>query len=756
VNVNVNVDVNDPANPQRRPPFTSTFTFTLLVYAVLLLAVYWQLWTPIDGARGAWRYDPRHEYWGDLQFQAERLRHGALALWNPYDRAGFPLHGDPQPGLLYPPNWPLVVWGALTGDVPFGLVSLKILGHALFGALGMHLLARRLGAGPAGSYAAGVLVTFTSPRLRYGGSALNWSVAWIPWLALAALELVERPSWRRAVVLGATAAMVLLAGAPAVVLYAALCVVPLALWRGGAWRTWRALAPLLALAGVSFALLVAPLVVSNLEMLPASVREARDLDFVTRSAFTPAGLVGYLVPRLSSENPYVSLVPLLGAVALVTCGRRRLAAILLATAAAGVLLALGEHAGVLPAAASALPPFGLFRQAHRYLYVASFALALLAGLGLAAAQAELDDARRARLARRVAWLGGLATFALAIGAITAAAVKPDGARTTAFALATVSSGAITALFLAVVRLAPGRRAIAAGLIAGVVFVDLWTANSEIVRQGMTPPPAPANDARVAELAGVPLEYRIYDHALFDYRPGTRLGLRDFGGYVDDPLGLSRYQVFRRAADNDAALLGHANVRYLLEGDPKRPMRRPRPEAGRRLADGVTELVAVAPAVFWVASAERVDSAEAAMTRLARFAPGHGAVIEVPAGAPPPAPATAPAAAPVAGRLVELDADRLVAEIEAPAAGLVLIAEAYFAGWRATVDGVDAPIYPANVLSRAVPVTAGRHRIEMRFVPLRFWVTFPMFLIGLAILVVAVGVGRGRRSGSGLETQDSSP
>jgi hypothetical protein len=720
-----------------------------LVYAALLLTVYWQLWTPIDGARGAWRFDPRFEYWGDLIFQADTLRDGVVALWNPYDRGGFPLHGDPQPGLLYPPSWPLVVWGALTGEVPFGAVTLKILGHMLFGALGMHYLVRRLTAGggrgaEAGAFAAGVLFTFTSPKLRYGGSALNWSVAWIPWLALAALAFAEQPTRRRGVLLGAAMAMVLLAGAPAVVLYALLVAVPLALWRLGGAAGLRAALPGLAIAGGTFALLVAPLIASNLEQLPESVRESRNLAFITHSAFTPAHLLGYLVPRLSGENPYVSLLPLLGAAVLLSGRRRALAVVLLAVAAIGILLALGQQAGVLPATASFLPPFGLFRQAHRYLYVAAIALALLGGLGLAAALAEDDPARRERLARRLTWLGGLATFALGVGYVTTVALAPklDGDRASGFALATVSAAATTALVIAAVRLGGRGRAIAGGLAAAVLFIALWTANAGIVRQGMTPPPAPARDHEVATLDGVPLAWRIYDHHYLDFRPGTRLAIRDFGGYVDDPLGLSRYQLVRRAAEKDPTVLGHVNVRYLLEGDRKRPLRRPPPDASRTISPGVVELLAVAPAVYWVPHAELAAGPAEALAALGRFAPGQGAVVES-GGAPLP---VGPAGAtPVAGRLVELHPNRLVAEIDAPGPGLVIVAEAYFPTWRATVDGADAPIYPANVLSRAVPVSApGLHRIEMRFRPLRFWVLLPLYLAGLALAAVALVAPRRRR------------
>jgi hypothetical protein len=719
-----------------------------LVYAGLLAVVYARLWTPF-GARGAWRYDPRHEYWGDLIFQARTLADGGLALWNPFDRAGFPLVGDPQPGLLYPPNWPIVLWGALTGDVPFALVSVKILAHALFGALGAHHLARRLGAGPIGAYGAGVLVAFTSPRLRYGGSALGWSIAWMPWLALAALAFLERPTRRHGVLLGAAAAMVLLAGAPAVVVYAALVALPLALAAGR--RPGREALPGLAIAALTAAALAAPLVAGTLAQLPETVREARDVAFATGSAFRPGDLVGFLIPGAAGENPYVTAVPLLGAIALAWT-RPRLAVGLLAIAALGIVLALGEHAGVLDRLVGAVPIFGLFRQAHRYLFVASIALALLGGVGLGVALAEADPRRRAAIAAATATAG----LAIAVGlfALLRAGVVDGGPGVRA---AYVSIAIATGLWVGALRL-PGRWRTAAGaLLVALTFVGVWRANADLVRAGLTPPPTTARDG---ELAGLELgtAWRIYDHGRLGLRAGTRLGVRDFGGYEDDPLGLSRYALLRRAAQRDPRLLGHANVRYVLEGDRARPLPRLAADAGREVAPGITELAAVAPAVYWVPTATPAADARAALAALRAIAPGAGAVIE---GAPLAAtsPATTP---PVAGRIESLAPNRVVATIDVPGPGLVVIAEAYFPGWRATVDGAAAELRPANVLFRGVPIaTAGGHTIELTLRPARFWVPLPLALLA-TILAAAAAIAawrdqrRRRGGGTGVGPATASP
>jgi len=56
-----------------------------------------------------------------------------------------------------------------------------------------------------------------------------------------------------------------------------------------------------------------------------------------------------------------------------------------------------------------------------------------------------------------------------------------------------------------------------------------------------------------------------------------------------------------------------------------------------------------------------------------------------------------------------------------------------AGWRASVDGDPAPVLQANALFRAVPVPAGRPRVELRYRP-------PEAALGAALSALAAVLG----------------
>ena len=76
-----------------------------------------------------------------------------------------------------------------------------------------------------------------------------------------------------------------------------------------------------------------------------------------------------------------------------------------------------------------------------------------------------------------------------------------------------------------------------------------------------------------------------------------------------------------------------------------------------------------------------------------------------------------------------DPDRLVLEADLAADGVVVVADTYYPGWKAYVDGAPVEISPADVLFRAVSVPAGKHTIEFRYQPASFRIGVVLFVLG---------------------------
>ena len=77
-----------------------------------------------------------------------------------------------------------------------------------------------------------------------------------------------------------------------------------------------------------------------------------------------------------------------------------------------------------------------------------------------------------------------------------------------------------------------------------------------------------------------------------------------------------------------------------------------------------------------------------------------------------------------------DSHQLLIEAEAPADGFLLLADTFYPGWIAELDGKPVPIYRANLSVRAIQLPKGRHDV-------RFLYEAPEFFRGLRITLLAV-------------------
>jgi hypothetical protein len=92
------------------------------------------------------------------------------------------------------------------------------------------------------------------------------------------------------------------------------------------------------------------------------------------------------------------------------------------------------------------------------------------------------------------------------------------------------------------------------------------------------------------------------------------------------------------------------------------------------------------------------------------------------------------------RVRETRADRLRVDADFEAPGYLVVTDAYYPGWRASVDGRPAAVQRANVGFRAVQVPAGAHAVELVYRPAaaRIGVALSALAIVFAIVVIAAG------------------
>ncbi len=86
-------------------------------------------------------------------------------------------------------------------------------------------------------------------------------------------------------------------------------------------------------------------------------------------------------------------------------------------------------------------------------------------------------------------------------------------------------------------------------------------------------------------------------------------------------------------------------------------------------------------------------------------------------------------------LADRGPNRVEVMVEACADGYLIVSDAFFPGWAATLDGNDVPLMRANFLMRAVRVPKGRHRVDMEYWPWTFRAGGVVSVIGLLALAM---------------------
>jgi hypothetical protein len=603
---------------------------------------------------------------GILPMVAEAYRQwseGRLPTWTNGQWGGFPLLADPQATALYPPN---LLALALVPHPHLRALDLATALHFGLLAAGCVCLLVELGAGRRAALF-GAALTLVTPQLLWWTSFLTAfeALCWWPWLFLAAERLThpERKALREAILGSLALGAQVLAGYAEYAFYggcvAGIWILCAASGLGFSERVRRAL--LLGLAGV---LLSAPQIAPTLFGIGGTLR-AVEPDHLSFLAIGAGGFASVVDPRSGSGPPWAGAF--LGAATLLLAGcalvgRAPRSPLLALLALAGALLALGDRT---PAYALLvwLPPFHLFRGPVKFYVVTCFAVVWLAALGLETLR------RRGGYAR---WIGtGLACAAVLEYGVHFARHFPQLGRPHTADEALLPDaleplhGVLPLLRPDDPPQVPPRVLLAQGpgrygslpMLLGVELLNGGPVSSLAGRQARLLGDAPSALTRAhLDLFGAQLVLVPGPCARFRGRGLVPIDERDGICVLRNPSGPERYMLAaatRNVASEDEMLA-------LAERDPAGPV------------PVVTPSQTPSP---------REPGGEAGSVVVAAYVPGRVQLV-----------------------------------VDARRPGLLLARESWSRGWHATSDGAPAPVHPAAGLFFAVPVEAGRHRIELRFEP----------------------------------------
>jgi hypothetical protein len=785
---------------------------------------------------GGWLISPIPRMGGDvltefypwLAYATAEIRGGVLPLWGPFSLAGTPLLANPQVGILYPLNWPLLA--VLPVDRALNWSAAL---HVAFAAVATYGLGRRWGLSTAAAALAAscyALNGFVAARLWAGNLNLVQVATWLPALLLVADLVRERLHWRAVAALAAALLLALLVGFYQLWFLGVLTVVGYLAIMPGSLRARVQRLTACALAGVIALGLAAPQLVPAAELVQWSTRGDRlDWEFVADASLPPWHLPSLALPELFGNGAgtywagvwwhwheltaYAGLLPLVLVVLALRRPRTAWVWYCVAVAALALVLALGRYTPVYGWAYQWVPGYGSFRDPGRHLVLVSLMLALLAGRG--ADRLLAGRGRGGVLAALFAVLlggAGLAAGAAAGADVLAPAVVPTltgwGIWPPRDELLAHSESALGELVLLLAARAGGLAVVAAALALVAVFLARRLAAhvggallvlavlADLTLFGWrfldTPQPLAEHVAFDAPAA----QYRSFLGAAAVARLQQAPGLwrtailgRDGvvagnAGYVLgvplaiglDPLLPRRYAALAARVD-ERPVQAFQNVALFLEStaSPLWPLLNaryrlevaPGPSPPQYVLSETADALARA---FAVADVRLVGSEDEALAVLANplFDPRVTAVLQVGSPAPVasatevPGSAAEPSPTAVAGADVrEYRPGHLSIHATLPAAGALVVLEAWHPGWTATVDGAPAPVYPADEAFLGLRLPAGEHEVRLDFAPGTWTVglaiaaaTAALSLLGVLAAMLRERRGRQRERSGGGEGQTS--
>jgi Bacterial membrane protein YfhO len=350
------------------------------------------------------------------------ISQGVLPLWNPFIFAGMPLLASIYPGVLYPFNW---IFAVLSPGVAMQLVTITTYHIALIGA---YCYARSLSVSRLGAMATGMIYAFGGYMVMSMGQTSNIATAaWLPWILLSIERLSQSESWIsrwRWITFGSFAiALQFFGGVPQVTWYTALVAGAYSLFiffsRSDRLPFLAGIAVMAIAGGLLSAIQLLPLRELQLQGARAGITyetfatysfpPRQMLALVFPYFFGGAALPPYRIPYWGDwgifiTGGYTGLIGLALAIAALLKQRRRVVWFWGVVAVASLLLSFGDHLPLgLNRLLHAMPVYGLFRASFRHMFEFTFAVAVLAGIGLQKiAQLEKRDARRIAVLSSVA------------------------------------------------------------------------------------------------------------------------------------------------------------------------------------------------------------------------------------------------------------------------------------------------------------------------------------------------------------------
>jgi hypothetical protein len=384
--------------------------FALTMIALLVLLFFWRVITPRLADRAIFPPgDFSDQFLMFRQVEAKAFAAGRLPLWSENFNSGHPFLADVQSAIFYPVSlvWTLVIVAAHHGDFTLFDLELEAIFHFLLAGAFTYLFAQRLIGSRIAAFVSAITFTFGGYLTSYPPQqlAILETATWLP-LALLFLECglthaprnVDKNSNLRLsafvrvpiyyIATGVVLGIAALAGHPQTFLYVVYACGIYFVWRvtrrewDGVWSFIFRLLPF-ALTLFVAAGICAAQYIPTLEYQTVSTRSAMSWSEASRG-FPTLDPLQMILPGFVSafQSPlYIGVLPLWLALFALFQNRSREKTFWALFALGSLLVSFGAYVFAYAVFYLFVPGFNIFRDQERLAFVASFALAILAGYG---------------------------------------------------------------------------------------------------------------------------------------------------------------------------------------------------------------------------------------------------------------------------------------------------------------------------------------------------------------------------------------
>lgn len=684
-----------------------------------------------------------------FQYQAGEWHKGRFPLWDPHLWAGQSLIGQAQPGTVYPLNWILFLMPLKEGWIRQSFMHWYFVVIHWMGAVFCYWLCRDLRRSRGASILAGAVFGLGGYLGTTDWPAMLNGAVWAPLVFLFLLRALrgERPL-ASAAAAGALLGVSWLGGHHQVPIFVTIATGAVWLYfilRGGR-PDWR----LVRLAAV-FAVFLA--LTGALQTLPAyeygrlakrwvSAQEPvgwkNPVPYTVHSDYSlyPISVLGMIFPGIYRHAaPFVGVTALAAALlGLGLCWKQSAVRLFSTLAAGGLLVSLGKNSVLHGVLYGVVPLFEKARNPSMAIFIFHLGLVVLIAYGI---DACLSERTSQHLRRAMMFLVSLGVFVFAMLVVLVHMGKwPGDDRAAVTALAALLAG----LLLWGIRAGhlTHRAAVACAVLlvlvelgnnSGYYYPHREEKSRTIYLKKMR------EHADIAEfLRREPFPLRIEVPAKeIPYNFGDWYGIDVMGGYLAS------------LSENLLRLpYHHPRGRYLFAVNYT--VNRDGPGAGQtQVFESASGLRVHKNVDAWPrAWAVREVRSLRQESEIAQVLNDESFDLRRRAFVLGPAPELESCAGEDQVQVLSREPNRVVMEARMGCRGLVVLADNYFPGWRATVDGRRAKVYEAYTVIRGIVVERGVHRIEMVYRPLS--ATLGGLLSALGLLGAAALAWRSRRGG----------